>query len=143
MPLWRGVRGRAPFCEWIGGLMNSMHPERHIPGWAGHISRIEAEHRLEGQAVGTFVLRDGDDLNDRILSALQRSNREHLESCLLTVVASEGKISEYLIVHTPEGWTLYQDNPDLRDHSQYKFSHTLDELLTKISSIAKRPLHPR
>ena len=116
--------------------------EIHPAGWAGHISREEAERRLEGQAVGTFVLRDGDELNGRILLALQRSNRERLESYLLTVVAPEGKIAEYLIVHSPEGWTFYQDNPDLRDQVQYQFSESLDELLRKTSSIAKRPLHP-
>jgi len=119
--------------------MSKLHLEG-VKGWVGSISRVEAEMRLEGEAAGTFVLREGEALNDRIFSILQRVNREKMGSCVLTVVAPGGKIAEYLIVYTPEGWTFYHDNPNLRDHGQYEFSPTLDDLLGKISMVAKRPL---
>ena len=121
--------------------MSEIHPERSAPGWVGSISRFEAEKYLEGKEVGTFVLREGDELSSRMLSALERANHEHLESCLLTVVEPGEKIAEYLIVHTPQGWTFYQDNPDLRDKGQYHFSPSLSQLLEKIHAIAKKPLN--
>lgn len=123
--------------------MSEIHPERRAPGWAGSISRIEAENRLEGKSIGTFLLREGDILDQRILRALEKSNHEHLESCVLTVVGPEKKVTDYLVVHAPEGWTLYQDNPDLRDKEQYQFSPSLFLLLEKIKSIANKPLERR
>lgn len=120
--------------------MSEIHPERSFPGWVGCISREEAERRLEGKEIGTFVLREGDELNSRILSALEIANHEQIDSCVLTVVESGEKIAEYLILHTPQGWTLYQDNPDLLDIVQYRFSPTLPNLLDKIHEIAKKPL---
>ena len=105
-----------------------------------HLSRIEAERCLAKQPVGTFILREGDELNQRITAALARGNHEVLQSCILTVVEPDQKISERFVVHTPKGWTIYQDNPDLHD-GQYHFYRTMNELLRSIESVAKRPLN--
>jgi hypothetical protein len=105
-----------------------------------HLSRIQAEQRLNNQPVGTFILREGDKLNHRITAALARENHEVLQSCILTVVEPDQKISERFVVHTPQGWTIYQDNPDLHDE-QYHFYRTMNELLRSIESVAKKPLN--
>lgn len=109
------------------------------PGWVGRVSRIEAEMKLDKQPVGTFVLRDGDELDSRITRALAKENHETLQSCILTVVEPYQKISERLALHTAQGWVFYQDNPDLHD-SQYRFYPTMKALLQSVENVAKKPL---
>ena len=113
--------------------------DKSLPGWIGRASRLEAEGRLDRQPVGTFILRQGDELDDRIARALARENHERVESCVLTFVEPHEKISEKLIVHVPEGWTFYEDNPDLHD-PEYHFYPTMRELLESVESVARRPL---
>ncbi len=104
-----------------------------------HFSRIEAEQHLSKQPVGTFLLREGEKINRWITTALAEGNHEVLQSCILTVVVGDQNISERFIVHTPDGWTIYQDNPDLHDRQCY-FYRTMNELLRSIESLAKKQL---
>ena len=109
-----------------------------LPGWAGPISRIEAERLLENSPVGTFLLRNGDEITICITVALEEENHIVLQSYILTVVENLLKISDYLIVHTNKGWTFYHDNPDLT-HGKYAFHPSVLGLLSSIPHIAKAP----
>ncbi|MBS0626420.1 MAG: hypothetical protein JSS32_10250 [Verrucomicrobia bacterium] len=108
-----------------------------LPGWNGHISRIEAEKKLSESPVGTYVLREGDELTMSITFHLEEENHIPLHTYILTVVEKEEKISDYLILHTNKGWTLYHDEPDLQ---QYQFHSTAHSLMGAMRHTAKTPL---
>jgi hypothetical protein len=110
----------------------------NLPGWSGSISRIEAEHLLADRPVGTFLLRNGDEITICVTLALEEENHIVLQSYVLTVVEEQLKISDYLIVYTNKGWTFYSDDPDLTD-CKYIFYPTALVLLNSISRVAKAP----
>lgn len=111
-----------------------------LPGWHGHISRIEAEKSLTDKPVGTYVLRDGDQITMSITFHLEEENHIPLHTYVLTVVEREKKISDYMIIHTNKGWTFYHDNPDLADLIEYAFHSTVSGLLMSFHHTARTPL---
>lgn len=111
----------------------------NLPGWAGSLSRIDAEHKLMHHPVGTYLLRDGDQITLSIAFHLSEANFEKAHPYLLTVVEIEDKITDILILRTKDGWGIYRDNPDLKDAPYHSFS-SLDALLQSIKQIAKFPL---
>jgi hypothetical protein len=99
------------------------------PGWDGRIDRIAAEQLLQGKRIGSYLLRKSDEIADAIVSQLSATNHLAIKSYLCTVVESQNKIADVLILHNPKkGWTVYQDNPDLSD-SAYRYYSSAKDLL--------------
>lgn len=92
----------------------------NLPGWLGNMDRLKAEKLLEGAPKGTYILREGDEDTRAVAFHLAQENKMKVHAYVCTVVESGHKISDLLVLHTPQGWTLYQDNPDLFD-SQYAY----------------------
>ncbi len=112
-----------------------------LPGWMESLSRIEAEQMLQGKPVGTYLLREGDELTVSISFHVAEENLLQIRPYLLTVVEQEGKVSDILLLQTGKGWTLYQDDPNLKDPVLYKYFSSPQGLLRQISGIARFPLN--
>lgn len=111
-----------------------------LPGWLGSISRVEAEQMLDGKPEGTYLLREGDELTIAISFHFEEENHLHIHPYLVTVVESEGKISDILLLQTSKGWILYFDDPNLNDKALYEYFPSAQTLLHHINKQAKRPL---
>lgn len=126
--------------------LSSIHlsiPIEHIedlPAWMGALDREHAERRLEGQAKGTYLLREGDHLTQAIGFHFAEENHLSVDLFVLTVVEEEEKISDILVIKTGKGWTLYQDDPNLNDSILYKYENTPQSLLRQIDRLAKNPI---
>ncbi|MDP1608014.1 MAG: SH2 domain-containing protein [Chlamydiales bacterium] len=110
-----------------------------LPHWEGSISRIKAEQILAGQPVGAFVFRQPDQLSGWMTQGLAKENHEALQSYLLTVVEPQKKMVDYWVIHTVDGWTFYQDNPNLHDR-QYQFYPDISALLDSVREMAAKSL---
>ena len=110
-----------------------------IPGWIGEIDRMSAEKKLALQPVGAYLLRNGDSLTEAIAARLSESNQMRVELFICTVVEPEDKISDILILATNIGWTLYRDNPDLKD-TEYQYHRSPGKLFTLLSPRLKHPV---
>lgn len=110
-----------------------------MPGWMSSISRIDAEKMLKNRPVGTYLLREGDEIT--IASAFHFEEQIHLNihPYLLTVVETEEKIVDIILFQTSKGWTFYHDDPNLKDPIYHYFPNA-KALISSIGSIAKRPL---
>ena len=108
-----------------------------LPGWKGPISRLQAESRLRGKSLGSYLLRDGDPVTRSTAVQLSLSNRQSIRAYALTMVEREKKISEYLLLHTDKGWMVYNDEPRLLS---YRFYHSPQELLQALNAIARHPI---
>jgi len=117
------------------------HPSsiEDLPGWVGPVNRFQAEEILRSEAVGTYLLREGDAQTPEIALRLGRENKIHVHAYVCTVVEFAQKISDILILHTPKGWTRYRDNPDLSD-SEYEYFRSPHALLTHMERQARRPI---
>lgn len=111
----------------------------NMAGWMGSISRIDAEQMLMKQPIGTYLLREGDEIT--ISSAFHFEENTHLNirPYLITIVESEKKIVDIVIFQTSKGWIFYQDDPKLNDPI-YEYYPNPKALLASIGQIAKRPL---
>ena len=109
-------------------------------GWMGSLSRIEAEHKLDGKPVGTYLLREGDGLTASTAFHLAQENLLEIVPYLLTVVEGEEKIADILIIQTNRGWILYHDDPNLSDKALYTYFPTLRAVLDYLKPIATRPV---
>lgn len=96
------------------------------PGWRGFCTRKEAEERLREEPPGTYILREGDPLTRWMVEQYP-----DLHGYLLTIVESDKKIADYLILKTERGWAFHRDEPDL---SQYRYLPTLQALLDSFQS---------
>ena len=113
---------------------------QNLPGWIGSISRINAEKLLKSKEVGTYLLREGDEITVQSTFHLNEVNQLSIRPYLLTVVESDEKISDLLLLQTDKGWTLYHDDPNIRDSEIYHFFHSAKELIGQLQDIAKNPL---
>ncbi|MDE3045645.1 MAG: hypothetical protein KGJ02_03265, partial [Verrucomicrobiota bacterium] len=86
-----------------------------MPGWHGPIDRYEAERLLRDEPAGTYLLREGDSLTKEITELLG----EKIYPYLCTIIESEQRISDILLLQTPKGWTLYEDCFDLTETTYY------------------------
>jgi hypothetical protein len=111
-----------------------------LPGWKGSISRIEAEKKLSGKPVGTYLLREGDEITLAISFHFAEENSLSIHPYLLTVVESENKIVDRLLLQTDRGWVFYHDDPNLQDSALYRYSPSPQGLLHTVSQIARHPL---
>lgn len=111
-----------------------------LPGWMGSIGRIEAEHRLTGKPVGTYLLREGDEITISIAFHISEENLLSIRPYVLTVVEKDDKISDILLLQTDKGWTLYQDDPDLKDPELYHFLPSPQAMLHALGPIVRHPI---
>lgn len=110
-----------------------------FPGWMGSLTRLEAEKRLEGKKIGTYLLREGDEITLSCMFHLQEENLTHIRSFLMTVVQEEAKISDILLLKTDQGWSFYHDDPNLHDLKIYRYFPSFEALLDQLRSIAAYP----
>ncbi|HSX11142.1 MAG TPA: SH2 domain-containing protein [Chlamydiales bacterium] len=111
-----------------------------LSGWQGSISRMDAEQRLVGKPVGTYLLREGDEITVSISFHFAEENRLSIHPYLLTVVEQEGKIVDILLLQTSRGWTLYHDDPNLKDPVLYQYHASPQALLHTLHQVARQPL---
>lgn len=111
-----------------------------VPGWMGSLSRIDAEKILASRPIGTYLLRHGDEITVSIAFHFSEENLFPIYPYLLTVVEKEEKISDILLLQTGKGWTLYHDDPNLKDADLYRYHSSLQALLQSIYKIARYPL---
>jgi len=106
------------------------------PGWVGQVDRFQAEKDLSSKPIGTYLLRNGDEVTEEIAKRLMESNKMGVEVFVCTLVEPEDKISDILILLTDKGWTFYHDNPDLFD-SEYKYQSEPEKLLKQLGKRVK------
>jgi hypothetical protein len=123
----------------LSSLRVEENPIEHLAGWVGTISREQAERLLENQLEGSYVIREGDALTESAAFHLGKTNSSLIRPYLLTVVESEEKISDILILHTDKGWTFYKDDPDLKNRA-YHFHRSPDFLIQSLSPLLKYPI---
>lgn len=111
-----------------------------LPGWKGSLSRQEAEEILIGRPVGTYLLREGDEITVSIAFHFSEENLLSIHPYILTVVETEEKIADILLLQTNKGWILYHDDPNLKDSSIYHYYPSADALVHSLKSIAAQPL---
>lgn len=110
-----------------------------LPGWMGTLSRIDAEKILEGKPIGTYLLREGDEIAVASSFHFAEENLISIHPYLVTVVEEENKIADILILQTTKGWIHYEDDPNLKDPS-YQYYPSPQTLLRTLSKIVRQPL---
>jgi hypothetical protein len=110
-----------------------------MPGWMGSIGRIDAEKMLQNRPVGTYLLREGDEITISTAFHFEEQIHMNIHPYLLTVVETEEKIVDIILFKTAKGWTFYHDDPNLKDPIYHYFPNA-KALISSIGSIAKRPL---
>jgi len=108
-----------------------------VSGWAGSVTHDEAEERLQGKSMGTYVIRSGDETSALSVDQLMQGNHRVIQHYLLVVKGEEEKVEEHLILHTSQGWLMYSDEPNL---NSYRPSHSLPELLSGLDPTQYQPL---
>lgn len=108
-----------------------------LPGWAGALTRQEAEDRLRKERVGTYLVRSGDEETSLTVQSLAATNEATIEYYILTFKSEPQRMSEDLILCVNGGWILYKDEPILNSPEYTVFS-TPDDLLNSIKE-AKYP----
>lgn len=106
-----------------------------IPGWKGHLTAVQAEERLRGQKIGTYLIRSYHDVSNMIDTMKREYDCEILAYSLVTVV-DEKKFSEVLLLNVPWGWLIFQDEPNLLIYPVYPTPKKLIETL----QFARTPL---
>jgi hypothetical protein len=104
------------------------------------MGRLEAEGKLADKPVGTYLLREGDEITVGMTFHFAEENLLEIHPYLLTVVEEQGKIADILLLQTNRGWTLYHDDPNLKDETLYHFHRSLQSLLTTLRQIARLPI---
>lgn len=111
-----------------------------LPGWKGSLSRKNAEEFLDGKPVGTYLLREGDEITVSIAFHFSEENLLSIHPYLLTVVEKDQKIADILLLQTNKGWTLYHDDPNLKDLDLYHYYPSAEAILHSLRSVAILPL---
>ncbi len=111
-----------------------------LPGWMGSMSRIAAEEKLMRKPVGTYLLREGDEITISMAFHFSEENFLSIHPYVLTVVEKDQKISEFLLLQTDQGWTFYHDDPNLKDREIYRYYPSAQALLRSLNQIAKHPI---
>lgn len=110
--------------------------ERH-PSWQGNIDRIEMEKRLQGRTIGTFAVRQAEEIDRLIALALGQANGERVEVYVLAIVEPSHKVIERLLLRTKKGWILYADEPNL---SLYRWASSFSEIVQGLPRLLHFPL---
>ncbi len=142
----RGSQGQLLIEEAILNDLSSIHLAaaqeliEGAAGWMGSISRIDAEKMLSKRPVGTYLLREADPLAQAISFHFAEENQLSVRPYLLTVVESDKKIVDILLLQTSRGWLLYHDDPNLKDSQLYHYFSSVQEVLQSIGKVAIIPL---
>lgn len=142
----KGVKGEMLPEEAVLEDLSSIHigmPKEEIddlPGWMGSLGRIEAEKRLDQKPVGTYLLREGDEITISTSFHFAEENFLSIHPYVLTVVEKEKKISDILFLKTDKGWIFYHDDPDLKDKSVYFYYRSPRELLQSLGELVRNPV---
>lgn len=83
------------------------------PHWAGVLTDVEAEKRLEGSPIGTYLIRKERD-KSLMVEVMEKEQNCSIQPYYFVFVSGEDRFSEILILHFPWGWIRYQDEPDLQ-----------------------------
>lgn len=140
-------KGEISLLDLVLEDLSSIHlapPQERIesqPGWSGALSRIQAEERLKNRPIGTYLLRQGDEVTLSMASHLAEENLLSVRPYLMTLVEEEEKIADILLLQTNKGWTLYRDDPDLQDRALYPFFPSFQLLLRHIHPKAQFPIN--
>jgi hypothetical protein len=110
-----------------------------MQGWSGRLSRIEAEKKLHGSPIGTYLLRHGDDFTEPVANAFSQANKMSVNIYVVTFVEEKSKISERLLIQTEWGWTIARDESDLSS-PLYEYHPTISALLSSMSDQCKTPI---
>ena len=87
---------------------------KQLEKWKGNLSRSQAEMILWDQSIGEYVLRSLDSIAESAVLLIGKNNFISIfQSCLLTIVEPQEKISDFLLIETSRGWTFYQDEVNL------------------------------
>ncbi len=121
-------------------LLASLEKIEELPGWKGKINRFKAEEKLFDQPYGTYLLRYPDTITQTMAEALAQSNQMDITPYLITIKGMHSSISEVLLLQTNQGWTVYRDNPDLKD-LEYFYFNSIQGALKKLLPKAHLPLH--
>lgn len=111
-----------------------------LPGWMGSLSRIEAEQILENKPVGTYLLREGDEITVSIAFHFSEENLLSIHPYLITVVEKDLKIADILLLKTEKGWIQYHDDPNLKDSLLYQYYPSPQAILHALHQIARNPI---
>ncbi len=110
-----------------------------LPGWAGSLGRFDAEKVLTRKPIGTYVLREGDEITISASFHLSEVNLLSVHPYIITFVDKEEKISDILLLQTDKGWTFYEDDPNLKDRA-YHFHSSPQDLIQSLHHLLKHPL---
>lgn len=111
-----------------------------LPGWVGALSRVDAEKRLKGKAIGTYLFREGGYLTFAIAFHLAEENHLSVHPFLLTFVEGREKIAELLLLKTGRGWIYYRDDPNLSNFGLYQYHASPQALIHEMGHLIKHPI---
>lgn len=96
------------------------------PAFKGAITREQAEGLLTSKAVGTYLLRDLDQVAESTKCCFVKENGVHSEGFILTVKTADGQYAEYFLLKSKK-WMVYDDNPDYEKQVAHfaSFEHLL------------------
>lgn len=110
-----------------------------MPGWAGKISRLDAEKKLLPKEIGSYLLREPQEIEKEVVEQFSKTNRVPVEGYILTFLEEKKKISEFLCIHTKHGWAFCHDLADL-NAPIYQYYPTLQALLASLQGKIKNPI---
>lgn len=113
---------------------------QQLPGWKGKIGRVEAEELLKDAPVGSYLIRTDLEETEAMIEALAQSNNTPVWCCIVTVVETEDRIADMLLLCTSYGWTVRQDSQDLRDLVIYQYELSASHLIEMLSSRLVNPV---
>jgi hypothetical protein len=108
-----------------------------VPGWAGHLSRLDAERKLEDKTRGAYLLREAEDWESDIAIQIGNANQTSVTVYVLTFVQEGDRIAEKLLLETERGWAVCKDESDL---SLYAFYPNLPSLLKSMEEELEKPI---
>lgn len=95
------------------------------------LDRLETEALLSRYPVGSYLFRK-DGFAVILEHQLQTVHHEGLICITLSYVADKDQISEVTLVHAPDGWLMYNDDPNLREGRFEKIEDLLKGLNTQL-----------
>ncbi len=118
-------------------MLNSQEEITDLPGWVGSLSIDEAEKKLEGAPVGTYLIRSGDEVSYMVDEMEEKYGK--IVSYSLLFASEEERVSEKLILHVSWGWIVQEDEPNLRSPS-YTVFPTAKKLLESLGAFISKPV---
>ncbi len=124
----------------IRGVASSILQDKEIEkdsGWAGILTDVEAEKRLEGSPIGTYLIRKERE-KPLMVEILEKEESCSIQPYYFVFVSGENRFSELLILHFPWGWIRYRDEPDLQS-SLYPRGVSAEKLIETLKKDLPKP----